>query len=285
VTSPDYLGRICDIKAIAEVCRRHGAYLLVDNAHGAYTAFLEKSLHPIALGADMCCDSAHKTLPVLTGGAYLHTGNKSLAGRAKENMSIFCSTSPSYMILQSLDLCNKYLSEDFPAELAHTAETIKNIKEELSPPYEFCGSEPLKLTIHTASSGLYGTELGDILRRDGIECEYADKYYLVLMLSPRNTAADLEKIKNTLKNVRMPKIAINAENIHIPPMKREMSIRDAVFSECEYVGIKNAAGRICGKAVTLCPPGIAAAVPGELISADAAESLEKYGISGINVVK
>ena len=72
LTSPDYLGNLADVRGIAEVCRRHGVLLLVDNAHGAYLAFLNESLHPIALGADMCCDSAHKTLPALTGGAYLH---------------------------------------------------------------------------------------------------------------------------------------------------------------------------------------------------------------------
>ena len=73
LTSPDYLGHTADIPAIAEVCHRRGALLLVDNAHGAYLKFLPGgSRHPIDLGADMCCDSAHKTLPVLTGGAYLH---------------------------------------------------------------------------------------------------------------------------------------------------------------------------------------------------------------------
>ena len=72
LTRPDYLGNTLDIAPLAAVCRRHGALLLVDNAHGAYLKFLSPSRHPIDLGADMCCDSAHKTLPVITGGAYLH---------------------------------------------------------------------------------------------------------------------------------------------------------------------------------------------------------------------
>ena len=72
LTSPDYLGNIADIKNIADVCHKKGILLLVDNAHGAYLKFLPESLHPIDLGADMCCDSAHKTLPALTGSAYLH---------------------------------------------------------------------------------------------------------------------------------------------------------------------------------------------------------------------
>ena len=72
LTSPDYLGGMADISSLAQVCRRYGPLLLVDNAHGAYLRFLTPSRHPLDCGADICCDSAHKTLPVLTGGAYLH---------------------------------------------------------------------------------------------------------------------------------------------------------------------------------------------------------------------
>ena len=69
VTSPDYLGNMADIRELADVCHTCGVMLLVDNAHGAYLRFLDRPMHPMDLGADMCCDSAHKTLPVLTGGA------------------------------------------------------------------------------------------------------------------------------------------------------------------------------------------------------------------------
>ena len=100
VTSPDYLGGMQDVAALAEVCHRHGTLLMVDNAHGAYLRFLRPSRHPLDLGADLCCDSAHKTLPVLTGGAYLHiakTAPASLAENAKEALALFGSTSPSYL--------------------------------------------------------------------------------------------------------------------------------------------------------------------------------------------
>ena len=74
ITTPDYLGGLLPVREIAGVCRRYGVPLLVDNAHGAYLKFLPESLHPMDAGADLCCDSAHKTLPVLSGGAYLHIG-------------------------------------------------------------------------------------------------------------------------------------------------------------------------------------------------------------------
>ena len=74
LTSPDYLGNVLPIEKIAGVCKKHGVLCVVDNAHGSYLNFLDENIHPINLGADMCADSAHKTLPVLTGGGYLHFG-------------------------------------------------------------------------------------------------------------------------------------------------------------------------------------------------------------------
>ena len=109
LTSPDYLGNTLPIDDIARMCHEHGALLLVDNAHGAYLKFLKPSRHPIDLGADACCDSAHKTLPVLTGGAYLHVSKNapaSLMRQAKTALATFGSTSPSYLTLASLDAAN-----------------------------------------------------------------------------------------------------------------------------------------------------------------------------------
>ena len=115
ITSPDYLGGVQDIAALAEVCKDFGVPLLVDNAHGAYLRFLPQGgQHPIALGAAMCCDSGHKTLPVVTGGAYLHLGKNALIqdeAAVRNALALFGSTSPSYLILQSLDKCNQVLSE------------------------------------------------------------------------------------------------------------------------------------------------------------------------------
>ena len=111
VTSPDYLGNMLEIHRLAEVCHRYGTLLLVDNAHGAYLKFLPNSHHPMDLGADLCCDSAHKTLPVLTGGAYLHIRDAELAKQAKNALALFGSTSPSYLILQSLDAANALMAD------------------------------------------------------------------------------------------------------------------------------------------------------------------------------
>ena len=120
LTSPDYLGFVQDVAGLSAGCHAHGLPLLVDNAHGAYLHFLkEGSRHPIQLGADLCCDSAHKTLPVLTGGAYLHLGSSVQADEAalRNALALFGSTSPSYLILQSLDVANAVLADSFREKL------------------------------------------------------------------------------------------------------------------------------------------------------------------------
>ena len=120
VTSPDYLGGVQDIPAMAAVCRAQGVPLLVDNAHGAYLRFLPQNCHPIAQGAAMCCDSAHKTLPVVTGGAYLHLAHDAPVqdeAAVRGALALFGSTSPSYLILQSLDAANAVLADSFREKL------------------------------------------------------------------------------------------------------------------------------------------------------------------------
>ena len=157
ITSPNYLGFTADIEKISKVCKRYGILLLVDNAHGAYTAFLSPSRHPIHLGADMCTDSAHKTLPTLTGGAYLHISKsapKLLFDMAKSSMELFASTSPSYLILKSLDLTNLYISDGYSNRLAAAVEETERLKHSLlSLGYELIGDEPMKITISAKSYG------------------------------------------------------------------------------------------------------------------------------------
>ncbi|MDE7454652.1 MAG: PLP-dependent transferase, partial [Clostridia bacterium] len=116
VTSPDYLGNMLDIAGLAKVAHKHHCLLVVDNAHGAYLKFVDGMRHPMDCGADMCCDSAHKTLPALTGAAYLHIGKSApafFAENARDAMGMFGSTSPSYLILQSLDKLNGLLFDGY----------------------------------------------------------------------------------------------------------------------------------------------------------------------------
>ena len=134
LTSPDYLGNEMDVAALSRLCHKYGTLLLVDNAHGAYLHFLPQPRHPLDLGADLCCDSAHKTLPALTGAAYLHLSKAVpawLKAMSKEAMALFGSTSPSYLILQSLDLMNPWL-EALPGRLQAFLPQVEAAKKRIA---------------------------------------------------------------------------------------------------------------------------------------------------------
>ncbi|MBQ4272048.1 MAG: aminotransferase class V-fold PLP-dependent enzyme, partial [Clostridia bacterium] len=163
LTSPDYLGNVVDVASIAKVCKARDVLLVVDNAHGAYLKFASGKMHPIDLGADMCCDSAHKTLPCLTGGAYLHISKLAPAEfckQAKNALALFASTSPSYLILQSLDKLNGYLADGYPQKLNTCMQKVQLLKQNLRDyGWTLVGNEPLKITLQTKPFGYTGDDL------------------------------------------------------------------------------------------------------------------------------
>lgn len=284
LTSPDYLGAMADIPGIAEVCHRHGVLLAVDNAHGAYLHFLTPPSHPLDLGADLCCDSAHKTLPVLTGGAYLHIARRhapaALADRAREALALFGSTSPSYLTLASLDLCNRYLEN---VSLRETVNYLTCLRRQLAERgWQVECSDPLRLTI-AAPDGLTGLDLAQRLRERQVECEYADRDFLVLMVTPENVPADFARLLEGLgRNKRPP-----APRPLLPLARGEqvLSIRQALFSPQETVPAETSLGRICGAPAVSCPPAVPVAVGGERIGREAVELFARYGIELVAVVK
>ena len=287
LTSPDYLGRRADLRAAAEVCRRRGVPLLVDNAHGAYLKFLPEDEHPVTLGADACCDSAHKTLTCLTGAAYLHLSVHApalWADRAEQAMSLFASTSPSYLILQSLDRMNRELAGEYPARLRRTTEKLAAMKKTLlSEGWITAGDEPLKLTLRAAARGYTGSELHGILRAKGIECEYADREYLVMMPSPETPDGDFDRLLSALREIpqREP-LADQPPALPVP--EKACSIREAMFSPREIVPVDGAAGRILADACVSCPPAVPVIIAGERITPQAAECMKYYGITKCDVV-
>lgn len=288
ITSPDYLGRIADVKGIAEVCKSAGIPLIVDNAHGAYLAFLSQPMHPIALGAAMCCDSAHKTLPVLTGGAYLHVSKNypEYTETARDKLSLFASTSPSYLIMQSLDLCNDYLANGYAEKLNECVKTVDGIKAFINSRGFACEvTEPLKIVVNAAKSGYTGDELADVLRKNKIEAEFSDGEYLVLMVTPENTQSDFDRLKKAFSSVEA-RASIQSETAGITaPLTSKMSIRKAVFAPHEKVKPEDAVGRICASPCVSCPPAVPIAVSGEVITREAVKLFLHYGINEIYVVK
>ena len=287
LTSPDYLGNLQDIGALADICHAHGTLLAVDNAHGAYLHFLHNPLHPIDLGADICCDSAHKTLPVLTGGAYLHLSNRLpavYAQQAKHAMAIYGSTSPSYLTLASLDLCNAYLARDYQPALQKAIDNIDALCEQLqSCGWQLSHCEPLKITLHTSRCGISGQQLADRLRAKKVECEYADPDDLVLMLTPQNTAEDFARV---LSAVGLPGgEALIRPALSLPKGRQALPVREAIFAPQELIAAEYALGRICAAPTVACPPAIPIAVSGEVITQEALQLFRYYQVDSVAVVK
>lgn len=282
ITSPDYLGNMLDISAISAVCREYGVPLLVDNAHGAYLRFLPEDMHPITLGAAMCADSAHKTLPVLTGGAYLHISKDyaEYTEGARGALSLFASTSPSYLTLASLDLCNKRLSEDYPEKIVDLVNKSVQIKVKIKDlGFEIADSEPLKIVIRA------GDSLVNHLREQGIEPEFSDRDYTVLMLTPENSDADFDRLISALSGFNKSSVVENTIPHAPKPHKAEMSIREAVLSPCEIIPVEHSECRICASPTVSCPPAVPIVISGERITAEDIELFRHYGINTVSVVK
>ena len=287
LTSPDYLGMVSDIRAAAEVCHRYGVLLAVDNAHGAYLKFLPESGHPIDLGADLCCDSAHKTLPVLTGGAYLHLSagmDTAVGEQAKNALMLFGSTSPSYLILQSLDAANRHLAS-YPGQLRDLIPKLEALKARLfQQGYLLYGTEALKLTVQAKAYGYTGNQLAELLRQWKIEPEFADPDYLVLMLSADTDEETLAHLEQALCRIP-PRPPITDKCPAFVPGEQVMTVREAALSCSELLPADQCQGRILAVPSVGCPPAVPILVCGERIDAHAIACFAYYGIDSCFVVK
>jgi arginine/lysine/ornithine decarboxylase len=285
LTSPDYLGHIVDVAAIACACHRRGALLLVDGAHGAYLRFLRPSLHPLDLGADLCCDSAHKTLPALTGAAYLHVGAglEADARRVKAALALFGSSSPSWLVLQSLDACNPVL-EALPDRLAAFLPEVEVVRAALTRHgYALTGDEPMKLTVCAGEYGYTGDALAAALTARNIHAEFHDPDYLTLMPTPANAGDDMRRLTEALLSCPRREPLSRATPAFCVP-ERALSIREASFAPRQTLPVDECEGRVLAESALSCPPCVPIAVCGERIDRDVIERLRFYGIGECAVV-
>ena len=287
VTSPDYLGNLQDVAALADVCHRHNTLLLVDNAHGAYLHFLDTPIHPMDLGADLCCDSAHKTLPVLTGGGYLHFSHRvsdRLCEQAEQAMALFASTSPSYLILQSLDAANAYLGGDYPVCLARLCARMQSLSVSLSAHgYDLCGEESCKLTLAPKSFGYTGNDLAGILIGHKLIPEFYDPDFVVLMVTPQTSDETLDHLEQVLTAVPRRAPITDAPPI-LPTLRVVCSPTEAILSPSVTRPVEACVGRILAQPSVSCPPAIPIAVSGEEITEDAVRAFRYWGIETCSVL-
>lgn len=288
LTNPDYLGNLLDIQSLASVCKKHNVLLAIDNAHGAYLRFFEPSLHPIDLGADLCCDSAHKTLPVLTGGAYLHLSeslNQVWKNDVKHFMEYFSSTSPSYLIMASLDATNEVLDTTFKKSLSECIQRVDGLKNTLvQHGYTILSGEPMKITISTKEFGYTGNEIANLLMECDIYPEFYDSDYIVLMPSPYNTKDDLKRLETCLCGIERKPLLINKPP-KLEQSKKAMNVRQALFSSSITLDVSKSLGQVCSSVTVSCPPAILPVIPGEVISESSIEVMKYYGIETVRVVK
>lgn len=292
-TSPSYHGILQDIKEISDLCAAYSVPVLVDNAHGSHLMFTSKNLHPIENGASLCADSAHKTLPVLTGGAWLHVNDDNFIKDAKNAMALFGSTSPSYPIMASMDICLSWLASYAKKEFLNLESRVRNIKNlardmGIYVPKDGI-SDPTRIVLGTWKIGYSGYEFREYLYKYKIEPEMCDEKYVILIATPFNIREDWERLKKAISSVK-PKSSCD-KNLYeeffisddLPEIKA--SIREAVMHEGIYVDIDSSKNKIAADIVCPCPPGIPVVMPGEKIGEAECEALKRYGISEIYVLK
>jgi arginine/lysine/ornithine decarboxylase len=227
-------------------------------------------------------------LPALTGAAYLHIGNRHYVNGARAMMQLFASTSPSYLTMCSLDLCNEFLSNSIGKRLEKAEKLMNRLRERIGTryctDYPSFDREPLHFTINAAQSGITGTSLAAELRKSGIECEFADDACVVLLFSPVDDVCEYERVAAALESAQCGPRVTPSRKICFPVPDKVLSIREAAFSLNEDIPVRSAAGRICACVNIPCPPAVPVVVSGELISEEAVSVMENYGIRTINAV-
>lgn len=283
LTSPDYLGIVQDISSISKICKKHNLLLIVDNAHGAHLKFCPNDIHPISLGADICCDSAHKTLGVLTGGAYVHvsqtTNHPYTKDSLKRSMSIFGSSSPSYLILASLDNNNVFLDTRAKLEyarLSDIATRLQSVAEQRG--ILIANDDFTKLVLYSDTF-----DITTLLRQNNIEPEMSSNGIVVLMLSPFHTQQQLHSLENLLKSI--PVQQMNLPESFTPTCEKSISIRNATFCASNVIPIEDCIDKITSNTIYNCPPAIPLIVAGEKINKQTQLFLKKCGILFLNVIE
>lgn len=285
VTSPDYFGVMSDIRSIAQIAHEYGLPLLVDNAHGAHLHFLKEEYHPMQLGADLCCDSLHKTMPALTGAALLHTSDAKYCPQMKGAMTVFGSTSPNYLIMLSIDSTAAFLMQDGAERIQQTVTRCEKLRQKAREKGfvlpQHC--DPMRLTLPLAGTGWDAQNFRKLLRKHKIMEEYLSDSGCVLLFSPFNREEDFKRTEALLDEVLIQNQPFTA--FPIVPSEKVMSLREAFLSPKESVPVEKAEGRIAAQVKITCPPGIPLVMPGERLHKEIIKILKNSGIFVIDVVK
>lgn len=291
ITSPTYEGVVQDIDAIQEICHRFGAYLLVDSAHGAHFGFSEHfPENAVAQGADIVVMSLHKTMPCLTQTALLHVCSDNVdISKVSESLAIFETSSPSYVLLASIDECLRYTAEQascfFPKLHQNLSAFYKKtaVLKNLSVLHY---DDESKIIISTKKTAISGADIAKQLRRTGrIETEMACADYVLAMTSICDDETSLTALADAL-------IAIDA---HMLPNENTSPAYPAPLPEMRYtptdarqkcgtlLSLPEAVGKTVLEYIWAYPPGIPLIVPGEIFSGELLQLFQRLAQTGVEL--
>jgi len=284
LTSPDYYGSFRLTKHLIDVCHSVGCIVICDNSHGTHLAFYKNGVnHPLKMGADLVIDSAHKTLPSLTGAAFLHIASSlsEKRGELLQNMRLFGSSSPSYLILSSLDSARAYMQANGEKQLELLHSYILKTRAQLQKlGFTFESEEKsdiFRLTIGCSCIKIDGRKLYDFLCSKNILCEFADRTRLICIC----TVADEEKMYDQLtaaitEYTKEEHAAVFPIDLPARLPEKVLSLRQARFSTSEEVQLSCANGKISAESYAPYPPGIPVIVPGELFDDTVISALKEH---------
>ncbi|MUG99053.1 aminotransferase class I/II-fold pyridoxal phosphate-dependent enzyme [Scytonema sp. UIC 10036] len=317
---PTYYGVCGDVRAIASLAHQHNIPLLVDEAHGAHFAFHPQLPTPaLAAGADLTVQSIHKVLGAMTQASMLHIqGNRIDPDRVSKALQLVQSTSPSYILLASLDAARQQMALHGKELMSRTLELAENARSrisqipglsvlEISPKPAIQGAIALdktRLTVTISGLGLTGFEAEEILNdKLGVTAEFASLQHLTFIISLGNTQEDIEKLVQafTKLSIKMGnrewgdrglhKVGIRGigSSIGNSPILSELkyfnnslylSPREAFFAATENLPLKETQERICAEIICPYPPGIPVLMPGEVITETALDYLQSIQRTG-----
>ncbi len=283
LASPNYYGICSDIKTIAEIVHKYNKVLIVDEAHGAHLHFCNV-LPPSAIrsGADIVINSTHKTLGSLTQSAVLHY-NTGLVDQylLEDKLQCIQSTSPSYILMTSMDICSRILEQHHQRLMEEWTENLNTFYEKIEKIHglqttgKMEGLDWTRINLTMRDLGISGSELDNILINEyGIYTEMFTGDWLMAMTGIGNTKHDYDRFADALEDISRKAIASglkahNKDNKSNAPAMPRQAVLFEIPLETKRVKLTDSEGMICGSSIIPYPPGIPLICPGERIESDA----------------
>lgn len=297
LTSPTYEGVGSDLALISEICYNCGAKLFVDEAHGSHLYFDRKTVTAMSAGADVSVISLHKTLPSLTQTALLLTNDESITGLLQANLSVFETSSPSYVLMSSVERClqkienDKSLFETYYKRLGLFYKRTKNLchlkllnNQLADSVYDY---DKGKLVIMTSGTNLNGHDLAAILRDNyKLETEMSACDYVIAMTSVCDTDEGFCRLADALTEIDKSVLSVSKKEISNKEIKPEKaySSYDCCHHNAAVKSLPDTVGKVSHEDVFAYPPGIPLVVKGEIISEELLYEIKRLEQSGVNII-